>query len=163
MELALWCGPGRGGVFDFIISLFLRARARHKQTRVQPRAPPSPVPRAAAPCSLRMRRSARVSKPAERFDEMPSAVKLLALAALAALNAPAVQPAGSSAAIAIVSAPAPAAKRARQVRAALLAARVPLSHALQRPALLCRSPHSGRPPRPRPRPPRRHLRLPPRP
>ena len=166
MELALWCGPGRGGVFRtrdyFRFYLYFSARARHKQTRVQPRAPPSPVPRAAAPCSLRMRRSARVSKPAERFDEMPSAVKLLALAALAALYAPAVQPAGSSAAIAIVSAPAPAAKRARKVRAALLAARVPLSHALQRPALLHRRPRPTTRPRPRPRP-RRLPHLPPRP
>jgi hypothetical protein len=159
--------PGRG-VFrtrDSIISP--RARTAHKtNTRTTARSAPSPVPRAAAPCSLRMRRSARASRPAARSDEMPSALALLGLAALAALNAPAVPPAASSAAIAIVSAPAPAAKRARHVRAALLAARVPLSHALQRPALLRRSPHSsGTRPHPRPRPPRRlpHPPPPPRP
>ena len=145
-------------------SIFISPRARTAQTNTcrTARSAPSPVPRAAAPCSLRMRRSARVSKPAERFDEMPSGLALLGLAALAALNARAVQPAGSSAAIAIVSAPAPAAKRARKVRAALLAARVPLSHALQRPALLRRRPRPTTRPRPRPRP-RRLPHLPPRP
>ena len=108
------------------------------------------LPRTAAPCSLCMRRSARVSKPAERFDEMPFGVKLLSLVALAALSAPTVQPAAAAAA-----ASAPSAKRARLVRAALLAARVPLSHALQRPAPLRRRPHPRtRPPRPRPPHPR---------
>ena len=161
MELALWCGPRAWWRFQNTrFSIFISPRARTAQTNTcrTARSAPSPVPRAAAPCSLRMRRSARASRPAARFDEMPSPLALLSLAALVALNAPAVQPAAADAA----AASAPPAKRARQVRAALLAARAPLSHALQRPALLCRSPHSGRPPRPRPRP-RRLPHLPPRP
>ena len=104
---------------------FLRART-NKHVYKRARCAFS-LPRTATPCSLRMRRSARVSK---RFDEMPFGVKLLSLVALAALSAPTVQPAAAAAA-----ASAPSAKRARLVRAALLAARVPLSHAFQRPAL----------------------------